>query len=288
MDAPRFDILAIDVDGTLLDTSGRLSRSNADAVRAATGAGVMVILASARPPMTVLDLARTLTLDRPTPRIEPSAGAWPAVAINTNGAVVWSFTGARPISHDPLDRSLASSVIAAARSIDPGVLVSVEHLDRWYTDCADPILRAQIIAGVEPHFVGPITSFAHIAPTRLTLLTDADRLTPIRRLLMDDYAAGGLICCRAVGDDRLEVQAPHVDKGEALARIARSLGVVRERVCAIGDGPNDAGMLRFAGLGLAVANAWGDARAAADQPLEADSDHDAVAEAVERFILDSG
>lgn len=284
MSGRTFDILALDIDGVLLDTAGRLSKPNADAVRAARVAGVMVLFATARPPMTAITLAEKLSLDRPTPR---AAGAdlWPAISINYNGAVVWSFTARRAIMHDALDPTIASSVIAAARSIDPSVLVSLEHLDRWYTDCAQADRRGRLIAGVEPHFVGPLPSIKHIAPSRLTLVTDPDQLTPVRRLLMDEYAAPGLIACRSTGDDRLEVQAPHVDKASALDRIAQSLGVERKRICAVGDGPNDAGLLRYAGLGLAVANAWGEARTAADQLLSADSDHNPVAEAIERFIL---
>jgi len=44
---------------------------------------------------------------------------------------------------------------------------------------------------------------------------------------------------------------PDVDKAAALQRVAAGYGIPAERVCAIGDAPNDAGMLRWAGLGLA-------------------------------------
>ena len=50
-----------------------------------------------------------------------------------------------------------------------------------------------------------------------------------------------------------------VDKGIALKRVADQYGIDASRVCAIGDAPNDAGMLRWAGLGLAVGNAFGEA-----------------------------
>lgn len=283
MPTPRFDILAIDVDGTLLDSRGVMSRANADAVRSATRAGVMVVLASARPPLTTLPIVQALGLERPTPRV--SGGSWPAVTINQNGAVIWSMTAKRPLAHFSFDRHVASSVIAAARSIDGDVVISLEHIDRWYTDCEDSARRRRVIANIEPHYVGPPSSFAHIEPTRLTLLTEADRLAAIRALIMDQYVSGGLVSCRAAGEDRLEIQAPEVDKGTSLENIARSLSVPRDRICAVGDGPNDAGMLRFAGLGLAVANAWGEARKAADELLQADSDNAPIAEVANRYFL---
>lgn len=282
MPAPRFDILVIDVDGTLLDSRGAMSGANAEAVRSASRAGVMVVLASARPPLTTLPIVQALGLARPTPRV--SGGSWPAVTINQNGAVIWSHTANRPLAHYAIDRGIASSVIAAARSIDAEVAISLEHIDRWYTDCESIERRRRIIANIEPHFVGPISSFAHIEPTRLSLLTESGALAPIRALIMDEYVSGSMVSCRAAGMDRLEIQGADVDKGTSLERIAKSLNVPRERICAIGDGPNDAGMLRFAGLGLAVANAWGEARSAADVLLDAGSDNDPIAEAVKMHI----
>lgn len=280
---PRFDILAVDVDGTLLDSRGALSKANADAVRAAARAGVMVILASARPPMTTLPLVAALGLDRPARK--PTGGHWPAVTMNQNGAVIWSLTARKALAHFAFERAMASSVIAAARSVDPDIVISLEHIDRWYTDCVDAARRRRIIADIEPHYVGPVSSFAHIEPTRITLMTEPDQLASVRSLLVDQYVRSGHISCRAAGDDRLEIQGPGVDKGKSLENIARSMSIPRERICAVGDGPNDAGMLRFAGLGLAVANAWGEARQAADQLLTSDSDASPLVEAVERYIV---
>lgn len=302
-----YDILALDVDGTLLDTSGRLSPGNAAAVREARRAGMMVLLASARSPLTILELARVLDLDAPTPRPAPvwkrpsslnnapPGAPWPAIAINFNGAVVWSFTARRAISHTPLDGRLAASVIAAARSIDAHALVAIEHIDRVYTDCADPEQLARILGDAaldatssplrnRPPYIGPVSGFSHIAPSRLTLLLSEAHANETRRLLMDEYAAPGLISCRSTGVDRIEVQSPGVDKSEALCRIAASLGVPIARVAAVGDGPNDASMLKAVGLGLAVANAWGEARTAADRILTRGSDHDPLTEALE-YIL---
>jgi len=284
MSLPAYDILAIDVDGTLLNTTGQVSARNAEAVRIALAHHVYVLIATARPPRAVVSLAKELHLDAPIPRAQ-STQPWPAVSINYNGAVVWSFTKDQAIAHLPLDRAIAQSVIAAARSVDPNTLVLIERLDRWYTDRDDESLRLDIDTRGEPGYIGPITSFMHIAPSKLVLLAPADSLTSIRRLVMDDYVSKGHACCRATEPDRLEVQAPGVDKAEALSQLASLLGVPMSRICAVGDGPNDAGMLRAAGLGLAVANAWGEARPAADHILTADSDHDPIAEAVERFVL---
>lgn len=284
MSHSAYDILAIDVDGTLLDSAGNVSPRNAEAVQLALDHGVYVLIATARPPRAIASIAAQLHLDKPTPRAD-SVHPWPAVSINYNGAVLWNLLTQQAIGHTPLDRSIAQSVIAAARSIDPDILVVIEHLDRWYTDRDDEAIREDIDTRDEPGFIGPITSFMHIEPSKLVLLASAESLTTVRRLVMDDYVSDGHVSCRATGPDRLEVQAAGVDKAETLSELAASLRVPMSRICAVGDGPNDAGMLRAAGMGLAVANAWGEARAAADHILTADSDHDPIAEVVQRFVL---
>ena len=67
--------------------------------------------------------------------------------------------------------------------------------------------------------------------------------------------------------------------------LARRLGIPREEVMAIGDNSNDVPMIEAAGVGVAVANATDEAKAAADYVCEADNNAGAVAEAIERLVL---
>ena len=71
---------------------------------------------------------------------------------------------------------------------------------------------------------------------------------------------------------------------EALARVAEILGIPREETIAIGDGENDISMLRWAGLGIAMANAPENVKAAADVIAPA-CDEDGAAWAMEKYLL---
>lgn len=84
------------------------------------------------------------------------------------------------------------------------------------------------------------------------------------------------------GDSFVEVMAAGVAKEVALAEVAESLGVDRSAVVAFGDQLTDAGMLAWAGLGVAVANAHESALAAADE-VTASNDEDGVARVLERL-----
>ncbi len=82
----------------------------------------------------------------------------------------------------------------------------------------------------------------------------------------------------------LQIVRAGVDKAPCLAKIAEHYGVPRQRVMAIGDAPNDLGMLQWAGLSIAVRNGWRDVRQAAHFVV-ASNNEDGVAEAIEQYAL---
>lgn len=77
-----------------------------------------------------------------------------------------------------------------------------------------------------------------------------------------------------------------VDKGAAIAGLIERLGLEREDVIACGDGLNDLSMIRYAGLGVAMANAQPEVKEAADV-VTLSNDEDGVAEVIERYILNA-
>ena len=78
----------------------------------------------------------------------------------------------------------------------------------------------------------------------------------------------------------LELMPPGVDKGLGMRKLAEHLGLTAEQIMTIGDGGNDVDMLRQAGIGVAMANASEEAKAAADHILAWSNDEDGVAKAV--------
>ena len=84
-------------------------------------------------------------------------------------------------------------------------------------------------------------------------------------------------------DRYIEINAAGVNKGEGLRMLAEMLSIDMAQTMAIGDNFNDLEMIRAAGIGVAVANAPEEIRAAADVVLQADHEHDAVAEAIRQY-----
>jgi hydroxymethylpyrimidine pyrophosphatase-like HAD family hydrolase len=83
----------------------------------------------------------------------------------------------------------------------------------------------------------------------------------------------------------LEILPAGVDKGTALAKIAGFLGLKQEETLAIGDSMNDEGMIRWAGMGVAMINGDKRIKDIADYITEKNNDDDGVADVIEKYIL---
>ncbi len=297
MDERRYDILALDIDGTLLTSGKSLRERDVLAVRAAAARGVRVVLATARPPRSTRPIVEALGLFEASAtsaavraeRVE----AGPAVTINYNGALTWGHAESRrgaPMEHLPLDPETQQKAVRAARQVDPRVMVWIEILDKWYTDNATPDFGVEhahetegMLIGTEtskahpPDFIGPLAAFLHVPATKVMFLGPPSRLRPVFAEVESRFAKRGLLACKVSDAHLFSVCHASADKGLALRSLAHRLGVPRERVLAMGDAPNDVGMLRWAGKGVAVANAWDEAKAAASEVAPETNDECAVA-----------
>lgn len=266
--AARVDLVAIDLDGTLLTSDKRLSKRAVAAIAECTGRGVRVVLASARPPRSVREIYGILGLD--------------TLQINYNGALIHDPPRGAHVFHQPIEAALARRIVKAARGVDPDVAVSVEILDRWLTDRVDPRYATEVSKSFEPDFVGGLEALLNGPVTKIMLLAPPERLDPVRR---DIAAKFGSEVALLVSDDfLLQIVHRDVDKAAALNFVAQSYGIEPANIMAIGDAPNDVGMLRYAGLGVAVDNAWEATRAVADAIVPA-NDADGVTHALHHFVL---
>ncbi len=267
-------MLAIDLDGTLLRSDKQVAKYDAVAIREAVRRGVKVVIATARPPRSSRAVHARLGLD--------------TLLINYNGALIHHVEQARHVFHEPLPADTARAIIDAARSLEPKVVVSIETLDKWYTDHDDPKRQTETAKKFKPDFIGPLDVPLRDAVTKLMLLASKKRIKRIIEEVMPEFQDEDPFRGAAFiqsDESILQIVHPEVDKGRALEWVARSHKIPADRVCAIGDAPNDTGMIRFAGLGCAVANSFGSARDEANVLLDHTNDDWAVGRAIERYVL---
>ncbi|MCL2646699.1 MAG: Cof-type HAD-IIB family hydrolase [Phycisphaerales bacterium] len=266
----KIRLVALDLDGTLLTSKKSITPFTRTRLRDAMGAGVKIVLATARPPRSVRDYFLALKLDMPT--------------INYNGALIWDERRRRIVRHVPLEAAIARKVIAFARKKYPELLVSVEILDKWYTDHFDevPEYVVETAKKFTPDFIGPLSAFLTVPITKLLLIGKPAWITDLETSVLKKFA--GKISQVRSDLHLLQVMNPTVSKALALAEVAQQLGVDRSEVMAIGDAPNDMHMLQWAGLSLAPENAWDAVKQMVHAVLPS-NDHDCVGVALERYVL---
>jgi len=266
----KIRLVAIDLDGTLLNSAKEITATTATIIRAAREvAAVRVVLATARPPRTVLPFYSLLDLDTPM--------------INYNGALVHEPHTGRIILHRPMEAKLARTIALMARKMFPKVLVSAEVLDKWYTDRVEDTWRSETPTHSQPDMVAPISKWLNQPITKLLLLGRKKWLTDIHKAIQNHMPAQ--TATARSEDCMLQIMHPSVGKGAALKTVASEMNLVSEQVMAIGDNANDAGMLQWARIGVAMGNGSPHALRAADYVTYA-NDADGAAKAIAKLIVD--
>ena len=267
-------LIALDLDGTTLNTSKHIDEGNRSALRAAAEKGVTVVLASGRMTDCITPFAEELALD--------------CMIISYNGGMARGLLadGRPELHHCPLQASYGAGLIDFCRD---------RYMLNYYVDDVlhaqdRPELRqyAGIYSqrtGAKYHFVPDLDPYRESDPTKAIIVCDPGE----RERLYDEWIErwGGETTIVKTDPEYLEFLNKDTNKGVALADMAGRLGLHIDEVMAMGDGDNDADMLATAGLGVAVANASDLARANADVLLDVDHTECAVAAAVERYILAS-
>lgn len=286
MTRPRYDLLAIDLDGTLLGRDGGVSSANRRALQAARDAGIEVIIATGRAWVESRHVLHDIGHE--------------GVFIGAGGATLnRSEDGATLRRHvmDPtLTVRIARSLIRhghlahllkdGPRSGYDYFIVGEGELDpatQWWFR-SFPV-RARFAESVEldDHPDETLRCGTVAVSGSLQRVVDELREDLGDQVFMQHWAA--VTESQAVGaaTHLLEVFNPRVDKWTMLAEYAAQRGVPPERIAAIGDGLNDVRMVRQAGLGVAMGNADPRVRDVADRHAP-DHDRDGVAYAIERLL----
>ncbi len=261
-------LIALDLDGTLLQRGDAVLDADLQAIADARERGVHVLLASARPPRTAKHIHALLRLTTPY--------------VAYNGALIRDFATGDTRHHQPLPAELAAELIAFARDLEPAVVLELERNDTGLTDRLHDNLRTQTSLRFTMDRIAPVDQLLAEGPiTKLMLMASTPRTQRLEAAITEAFAGRVRV---AVSDRHLiQLLHPSVDKADGVRRVCETLGVGPEEVLAVGDAPNDAELLAFAGVGVAVGNAWSQARAAADviAPLSSEA---AVAWAIRRFV----
>lgn len=271
----KYKLIALDMDGTLLNSELKLSPGNREAVRRAAEAGKHVVLSTGRCLAEIRDTLREL------PQIR--------YLVCENGSCVYDCKYDQTIFVNPVPTEEILYILDLLKG--ENVVLQCFHENQTYFNQPNGDWSQRFRVGNYRQ----VFDRTSVWDARLF---DSYARRPFRiekiNLYFDNVRARDRI--HAILTERdlkladsigymIEVVNGAADKGAGLRELCRHLGLSVEETIAVGDSPNDLEILRTAGLSAAMGNAWPEAKAAADVITD-DCDHDGVAKVIYKYLLE--
>ncbi len=274
MQTKEYQLIAFDLDGTLLTGDKRVLPETREAIRAALGRGKRVVFCTGR------NLSALWPYHEALPEVP--------YAVCSSGAMLYDFLANRPLYTAAFEPALVRRIAAAARMEDCMVLSMENGHAVIEQDCLARLGHyrmaqyAPLISSTS-EVMPDLTEYLMTGPAGIEKInlfhaTTEGRARSRRRLL-------GLPLEMADSEETsLELSPGGVHKGSGLTRLCALLSVPMEAAIGVGDADNDLTMLSACGLAVAMGNANENARREADV-IVADNEHGGCAEAIGRFLL---
>lgn len=272
----HYQLIAFDMDGTLLTSSKEVLPSSAQAIADAVAAGKDVAICSGRCPDMVEPYTRNL------PGIRYS--------ISCSGAVLYDLVEHKILREEAMDDAALDRALDLAADEDyfceafygRGFYYEnrcIDHLEDYYMQ----VYRALYVGTGTPS--DDLQALVRTHPAPCVKYIYHFRSAAIRDRIRADIEAEGLPFELVDSEaSSLELSAKGISKGTGLVALSKILGIDPASTIAVGDADNDLEALRAAGLGVAMGNANANAVAAADVQV-ATNDEGGCAEAVYRYLL---
>jgi Cof subfamily protein (haloacid dehalogenase superfamily) len=268
-EAPKgIKLIAVDLDGTLLNSQHQLSERNRVALKEALNLGVQVMVATGKTYASIAWLYQQLGLTTP--------------GVFGQGTVVHNADGS--VRHQQsLPVPILRRVIPFVES--RGFAVVVYSGQRLLIKSKDA--RVDLLAKYQepaPEVVGSLSNILGVVPfNKLIVIGNDPRSVKGLYWQLDKMMDGQVALTYAGIPTQFEILPLNISKGKTVIAMAKELGIPSDRVMTIGDAENDMDMLQF-GLSVAMGNASDKVKNIAKFTVGS-NDMDGVAEAIERFVL---
>ena len=260
-------LVAIDLDGTLLDSSKELPKGAAEIFKEARRAGLYISIVTGRNACSVRALAKTLSFTGP----HASSG----------GALVSGNSGRPVYSRHTLSLADARLIVEVCRRwgltifLQNDTQILMENGERFLREVSRPYYPCF------PRACKDILAEIHFRPLKTTIYGEHEAVVGAR----EDFARyDGRFHVTTAGEEDIEITSFGVNKGLALREISTVTGIPLQNIMAIGDSPNDLSMFTEAGIAVAVANARPEVKQAA-QVIAPSNDEAGVLWAIKHLAL---
>lgn len=245
MEKQDIKLVALDMDGTLLNKAGKISEENRRAIKEAENQGVFVVLSTGRSFATCSDFAKSMELQ--------------SYLITVNGSEIYDNQG-----------KLVERNIVDSDSIQWMWELSQKYGTHFWAISCDNIYRAEMPEKIHDS-------------QWLKFGFDTDDES-IRKIIMDELVSKGNFEISNSSPTNIEVNAMGVNKAKAIKLVCSLLDITMDNVMAVGDSLNDLAMISEAKVGVAMGNAQEIVKEKADW-VTATNEEDGVAKAIRKWAL---
>lgn len=272
----KIQLIALDLDGTTMNSANRLSAYNRKALEEAIASGVNVVVASGR----AFDSLPQEVLKIPGLRY----------AISSNGAHITDLSSGEYIYSSYLEAETVELAIQLAQNENLMVEAFCDGKPYIQEELYEDI---RVNGSVYRNQEYVLTTRKPVADIYRFMADHRDELENInfffydeKRLLEMSPKIHALPQCNVVSSvkNNIEIGGLGSSKAKALEVLSSKLEIPREEIMSFGDAGNDIPMIRYAGWGVAMGNAWDDVKAAADYIAES-NDEDGVGRTIRKYVL---
>lgn len=263
-------LIAVDVDGTLLNSKNEISPKTKDALIRAGETGHKVAIVTGRPTSGVGYLAKELEFEK-----------YGGLLSNYNGGSITDFKTGEVISNHTLDLDLAKEILAKTKDLPLEILIPsgdkvISDSENKYLDIERDLLKIDVEA------IEGLRDNINFAPNKIIFANDPEILEEHLDFLFDTYGEN----TAQVRSQRFyyEIMPKGLSKGNSLLEIAKYYGIDQKDIIAFGDELNDETMIEIAGTGVAMGNAVEKIKEIADY-VTLSNDEDGIAAYLEKFVL---
>ena len=271
-----YKLVAIDLDGTLLNNSKEISERNIRAIQEACRKGVKIVICSGRVFSGARVYAKQIGVTGPV--------------IACNGAVITKDIGGELMYASYMNRSDCLKIIDICKKYNTyyhvyaGNVMLTEKLEgpslRYYernkTLLPEDRIKIEVVADMKEK----LRDTDEIVLKFIIITQDLDIMKKARA----ESETLSNVTIMSSNYDNFEIMNKGVNKGDSLRQLAEMLDISPDEVMAIGDNENDLTMLSYAGLGVVMDNAESSIKEAADY-ITLSNEDDGVAMAIEKFVL---
>ncbi|CAI1845365.1 Uncharacterized phosphatase YwpJ [Serratia entomophila] len=271
----NYRVIALDLDGTLLDNQKRILPQSLEALAQARAAGVKVVVVTGRHHVAIHPFYQALQIDTP--------------AICCNGTYLYDFRQQKVLAADPLPKEQAKLVLQMLKQSGIHGLMYVDDA-MLYQEPSGHVTRSLAWAETLPEAQRPtllqVNSLAQAADEAQSIWKFATSHAdlPALRSFAETVEKELGLACEWSWHDQVDIAKGGNSKGKRLRQWVESQGLSMDQVVAFGDNYNDLSMLEAAGLGVAMGNADDAIKARADLTI-ADHLQPGIAEVIRTRVL---